>query len=127
MIFRKKDHCFFHFTSECPKGRIDARPGQDYGVREKKSMDVPQKSMKLRTYLLLTTSVLFIVAAGIFMTLMYDAMRQQALREAELKEHLMLDRNLAIHTYFSHDVKPKLFELLESVSSISEDYFERKR
>lgn len=37
-------------------------------------------------------------------------MRREALVEAEAKARMILDRNLAIHTYFSHDLKPRLFE-----------------
>ncbi|MBD3307091.1 DUF3365 domain-containing protein [candidate division KSB3 bacterium] len=82
------------------------------------------RSMNISTALLLTTGLLFLGATGISMVLVYDAMQDQALREAALKERLLLDHNLAIHTYFSHELKPKLFELLDSMPSISEDYFE---
>lgn len=87
-------------------------------------MDTHRKSITLRTYLLLTTSVMFLVSTGILMFLMSQAMRRQALNEAEFKDHLLLERNLAIHTYFSHDLKPKLFELIDSLPTLSEDYFE---
>jgi hypothetical protein len=49
-------------------------------------------------------------------------LKQDALREARDKARIILDRNLAIHTYFSHDLKPKVFELSDRVSP--RDYFE---
>jgi len=38
------------------------------------------------------------------------SMRQQSLREAEAKARILLDRNMATHTYFSEIMKPKLLE-----------------
>ncbi len=49
-------------------------------------------------------------------------MRSQALVEAEAKARILLDRNLATHTYFSHDMKPNLFEWTEPFRS--DDYFD---
>lgn len=49
--------------------------------------------------------------------------RRQALLEAENKAELILDHNLATHTYFSHTLKPKVFELLQS-SGQPASYFE---
>jgi hypothetical protein len=49
-------------------------------------------------------------------------MRKQALIEAESKSLMLLTHNLAIHTYFSHELKPKLFILSEPLRS--PDYFE---
>ncbi|MDR9501908.1 MAG: DUF3365 domain-containing protein [Desulfurivibrionaceae bacterium] len=49
--------------------------------------------------------------------------RHQALLEAEKKAELILDHNLATHTYFSHTLKPKVFELLRSSEQPS-SYFE---
>ncbi len=40
-------------------------------------------------------------------------MRQQALQEAESKSRILLDRNLATHTYFTHRLKPELFDWSE--------------
>ena len=38
--------------------------------------------------------------------------------EAEAKAELILNRNMATHTYFSNDLKPALFELTDSCRSL---------
>jgi signal transduction histidine kinase len=50
------------------------------------------------------------------------SMRRQALVEAEEKARLILDRNLAIHTYYSHELKPGLFELTDPI--VPDTYFD---
>ncbi len=65
---------------------------------------------------------IFIIAAVITVVLVRGNMRQQALAEAESKARITLERNLAIHTYFTHNLKPKLFELTGPLTS--KDYFE---
>lgn len=64
----------------------------------------------------LTCSAIFIIREINFQE------QNQALAEAETKAKLILDRNLAIHTYFSHKLKPSVFELSDSVRP--ESYFE---
>lgn len=67
--------------------------------------------MKLRnTFLLMLTVLIVFGGAGIIWTVNSE-MRQQALSEAEAKARIMLDRNLSAHTYFTHQLKPALFEL----------------
>ncbi len=74
------------------------------------------------TYLGIAMSTVFVVLCVAVVFVVYTEMRNQALREAESKARLLLDRNLATHTYFTHDLKPKLFELTENVKR--QDYFE---
>ena len=51
------------------------------------------------------------IAISIFtVSIVNYEMRREALVEAEAKAKLILDRNLATHTYFSQDMKPRLFE-----------------
>ena len=49
-------------------------------------------------------------------------MKHQALIEAESKARILLDRNLATHTYFTHNLKPALFGLTDSIRD--DAYFE---
>lgn len=69
------------------------------------------KNIKLSTLYLIAVSILFLVAGVILVTLVNIGMRQQALDEAESKARIILDRNLATHTYFSHQLKPHVFAL----------------
>jgi hypothetical protein len=48
--------------------------------------------------------------------------RDEALEEAAVKSRLILDRNLAAHTYSSQDMKPRLFAWSEPFRST--DYFD---
>lgn len=62
-----------------------------------------------------------LVAVSIVVTVNYQQ-RKQALVEAQEKARLILDRNLAIHTYFSKQLKPQVFEL--SSPFRSKEYFD---
>jgi two-component sensor histidine kinase len=67
--------------------------------------------------------VLVFVLAMVPLLLIVNAlMRQQALVEAEEKAQLMLERNLAIHSYYAEELKPRLFALTDPFRS--PDYFE---
>lgn len=59
------------------------------------------------------TGFIFLLAGIVIIVLVNMAMKQEALREAEDKARIILDRNLATHTYFSHDLKPALFALTD--------------
>ncbi|MFW6081223.1 MAG: c-type heme family protein, partial [Desulfosalsimonas sp.] len=70
--------------------------------------------MKLRTIFFLMTTVLMVSAGTGIIWMVNTEMRQQALQEAESKARILLDRNLATHTYFTHRLKPELFEWSEN-------------
>ncbi|MBJ6801996.1 Tll0287-like domain-containing protein [Geomonas propionica] len=53
-----------------------------------------------------------IVAVAVVVTVNYHQ-RKQALAEATEKARLILDHNLAIHSYFSNQLKPHVFDLSE--------------
>jgi hypothetical protein len=72
-------------------------------------------------YVNMGIGLVFILAAIFIVHHVNKYNRQQALKEAEIKSKLILDRNLAIHTYFSHNLKPELFDLTEPF--LSADYF----
>ncbi|MCB2186866.1 MAG: DUF3365 domain-containing protein [Deltaproteobacteria bacterium] len=58
-----------------------------------------------------------LVAAAVLMVwLVDDQMHRQTLLEAQEKSRLLLDRNLATHTYFSHQLKPKVFLLADKAA-----------
>jgi hypothetical protein len=85
-----------------------------------------QKKEKLKFglgfYLNLGLSIVFTCAA---IYLIYEIKihgREQSLIEAGTKAQLILDRNLATHTYFSHTLKPKLLEFTDPLRD--KNYFE---
>ncbi|MBI4797765.1 MAG: DUF3365 domain-containing protein [Desulfarculus sp.] len=78
--------------------------------------------MKARNAMLLAVVLVFACAAGALLWLVRDLLGQEALREAESEARHMLERNLAIHSYFAHQLKPKVFELLDK--SPDPQYFE---
>jgi hypothetical protein len=59
---------------------------------------------------------------GPICTLSHATACTHALEEAESKTCIILDHNLATHTYFSHDLKPAVFKLTDPY--ISPDYFD---
>lgn len=80
------------------------------------------KPISSTTYLGIWVGLLFVASALAILVLVNHTMRRQALVEAQAKARVILDRNLATHTYFTHDLKPKLFELTDGLKSA--DYFE---
>ena len=79
-------------------------------------------TLKLGIILTAVTGLLIAVTGAIAITAVNRSMRQQALEEAEEKYRMLLDRNLATHYYFSHVVKPRLFEWTEPIRP--DDYFD---
>lgn len=76
-------------------------------------MNTPLAHRKSLTIFNLVFIMLFMVTIG-FVSLFVDTvMRDQALEEAESKAHILLDRNLAIHSFYTEILKPRLFELTE--------------
>lgn len=73
-------------------------------------------------YLNLGLAIVFSSAAIYLVNEVKIQERAQALLEAEAKAQLILDHNLATHTYFSHTLKPKVFELTDPFRPKS--YFE---
>ncbi|WP_026841755.1 Tll0287-like domain-containing protein [Citrifermentans bremense] len=65
-----------------------------------------------RMFVSLHVSLFLMVSAAIILTVNYQQ-RAQALVEAQEKARLILDRNLAIHSYFSNQLKPQLFHLTD--------------
>src|SRR3989339_373699 len=63
---------------------------------------------RLGIFLNASLGIVFIIAAIIVVITVNFNMRQQALIEAESKARIILDRNLATHTYFSQIMKPSI-------------------
>jgi len=77
---------------------------------------------KASTILLMLIS-LIIAIAGVFSIFMLNLeMKNYAREDAREKAMILLDRNLATHTYFSHQLKPVLFKKIES--NTEDNYFE---
>jgi PAS domain S-box-containing protein len=72
--------------------------------------------------LVIASSLLFMITGAIIVILVNHHMRQQAVIEAEEKIRIMLDRNLATQTYFSHKLRPTLLKITAPTRSV--DYFE---
>ncbi len=68
------------------------------------------RNVRLGIFLNAGMGIVFIIAAVIVVISVNHSMRQQALIEVQSKARLILDRNLATHTYFSHILKPGIFE-----------------
>jgi signal transduction histidine kinase len=74
------------------------------------------------TLLNLSIGLVFVTVAIVVVALVNYTMRQQAMDEAESKARILLDRNLATHTYFTRELKPDVFELTDAYRPA--DYFE---
>ncbi|MEI6389427.1 MAG: DUF3365 domain-containing protein, partial [Spirochaetota bacterium] len=66
--------------------------------------------IKSSTAILFGFGLLFGLASLLVVFMVGDVMRKQALAEAESKARILLDQNLAIHSYYSNTLKPSLFE-----------------
>ncbi len=78
--------------------------------------------MKIATVIHLCMALVFVLASAAMVLFVNDSMKRQALLEARAKARLLLDRNMAVHTYFSHDLKPTLFRVVDETQS--KDYFD---
>ena len=74
-----------------------------------------REPLGLYSFLTLSIGAAFLIVGVISVLSVNSSMRRQALQEAEEKARLILDRNLAIHTYYSHDLKPGIFELTDPI------------
>jgi hypothetical protein len=77
---------------------------------------------RLGTRLTVYFALCFLLAGLAAIGVVNIVMRQQALLEARDKARIILDHNLAIHTYFTHQLKPHIFPLSEQ--SKTAEYFD---
>jgi len=71
--------------------------------------------MRVGTRFLLITVAIFVITTAAMVLWVSHQMRRQALEEAESKAHILLERNLATHAYFTHQLKPAVFKAVEGV------------
>ena len=81
-----------------------------------------RSSASLYTLLTLSVGLAFVIVGAIAVLFVNRSLRAQALVEAEEKARLLLDRNLATHFYYAHELKPGLFELTDPI--MPDDYFD---
>jgi PAS domain S-box-containing protein len=72
--------------------------------------------------LLLSICLIILIAGACSIFVINWQMKTYARDEAKEKALMMLDRNLAIHTYFSHQLKPDLFKELKPI--MADNYFD---
>ncbi|MCW8958633.1 MAG: diguanylate cyclase [Gammaproteobacteria bacterium] len=77
---------------------------------------------RLSLWINATLGLLLVLVSVAVVALVNQQMREQALAEAGAKARILLDHNLAIHTYFTHQLKPPLFEKLDPL--VGKGYFE---
>ncbi len=80
------------------------------------------RTLSIGFYVNIIIGAIFLISTVLVVFIINQKMRQQALLEAETKATLILNRNLATHTYFSHNLKPSLFEFTEPYRS--KEYFD---
>ncbi len=85
-------------------------------------MNKQARPIKISALLSMSIAILFVVVAAIIVALVNYNMRQMALSEAEDKMRMILNRNLAIHTYYTQILKPNLFKETDPIRS--DDYFD---
>jgi len=69
------------------------------------------KYIRISSFQNIVMLLVFLVAGVMLVFTVTHYMRQQALEEAKVRARIIIDRNLATHTYFSHNLKPALFSL----------------
>lgn len=80
------------------------------------------KPIKISTAYTVILSALFIIVALVVILFANYAMKREALKDAALKSRIILDRNLATHTYFTHQLKPNVFAVTDK--HLPAGYFE---
>ncbi len=78
--------------------------------------------VKLKTMLLLTTSLAFVILAGVIGWMVRDNMQRLSLERAREEANLLLSHNLAVHSYFNETLKPAVFPLAER--EVAKGYFD---
>lgn len=80
------------------------------------------RSMKLNYFLSTNLAIMFLIASICVVLFMNHTQRKHALGDARSKAMLILNRNIATHTYFTHQLKPSIFKQLDD--NVSKNYFE---
>lgn len=82
------------------------------------------KAFELRvgTFFIVILAFVFTAGAISIGLVAHNSIKNQALEEAKAKALILLNRNLATHSYFSKTMKPRIFEWGKPI--LSRDYFE---
>ena len=80
------------------------------------------KKFSLTKYLGIWYVLLFVLMAFLLVMLVAWQMKKQSLHNAESQAQMILDRNLAIHQYFTQQLKPNIFKWTEPFRD--KDYFD---
>lgn len=72
------------------------------------------KRIRISTFITVINSILFFLFFVSMIFIINMVMKKHALSEAEEKARIILDHNLAIHSYFNKTLKPDMFRYLES-------------
>ncbi len=78
--------------------------------------------MRLASRYIVIVGMILVLTAAAILWFVNQQMREQALHEAQAKALIILNHNLAVHTYFSHQLKPKVFEIADAL--VAKGYFE---
>lgn len=79
-------------------------------------------NLSIGKYISGLTASFFLVAALVIVIFVNLTMKENALHDARTQARIILDRNLAVHTYFNNQLKPKLLAAL--APRIADGYFE---
>jgi hypothetical protein len=80
------------------------------------------KKVKIKNLLIAAFALLFLIIAATTIFLVRSNIRAKSIADANSKINRMLDRNLAVHKYFSNVLKPAIFKLTEKY--LDKDYFD---
>ncbi|MCP4117990.1 MAG: DUF3365 domain-containing protein, partial [Desulfobacteraceae bacterium] len=116
-----------HESMEITLNPFDMGPAGRYTVRtvsrgNNGGYPLDIKNISIGKQLLFFSALVFITMGIVMIVFTNYSMRKQAINEAEKKALLLLDRNLSTHSYFSHRLKPRLFEITDEIKP--EGYFE---
>lgn len=78
---------------------------------------------KLGTVLGLITATIYLATGLVVMTYINVSMREEGLEDARRLAQVILEQNLAIHAYFTQQLKPNIFAVLEEKGR-SADFFD---
>ncbi len=80
------------------------------------------RKIHLSRFFCLLLILLYLVGSVSLVFLVRTNLRQQTLHNAEKLAEVILEKNMAVHAYFAHTLKPQLFELADRLGDPS--YFE---
>ncbi|MCK9418787.1 MAG: DUF3365 domain-containing protein [Nitrospirae bacterium] len=80
------------------------------------------RNIRISTFHNIVVLLVFLIAGGCLVFVVTHYIRQNALAEAQVRARILLDRNLATHAYYSHNLKPALFALTDPYRP--KDYFD---